>query len=157
MNAHDAKNYVITLQKKIHILISAYTQSSIVKNFFIYSFGHIILRSISIIMMPFALALLSPSQYGLLSLAISFANIFIVFLSFGLRQVFAIEYFHHDELGQKRILNEVITLFIIFSVAVLIALSFNMEIINRIIFVGQASHQLIGLTFIFCFFYFFSE
>jgi O-antigen/teichoic acid export membrane protein len=157
MNAHDAKNYVIHWQKKISILISAYVQSSIVKNFFIYSCGHIILRSISILMMPFALALLSPSQYGLLSLAISFANIFIVFLSFGLRQVFAIEYFHHDEQGQKRILNEIITLFIFFALPILFICSFNIHAINSMIFVGQASNQLIALTLIFCFFYFFSE
>ena len=157
MNTHIVISYITSLKKKINLRTQSFFQSPIVKNFFIYSFGHVILRSISIIIMPFALALLSPSQYGLLSLAISFANIFIVFLSFGLRQVFAIEYFHHDAQGQKKILNEIITLFIFFALPVLLMLSFNMQKINSIIFIGQASSQLIAATLIFCFFYFFSE
>jgi O-antigen/teichoic acid export membrane protein len=153
----NTTNYLISVRKKILALLGLFTYSDLIKNFLIYSFGSIILRSISILLAPITLTLLSPSDYGLLSLVMSFTNIFVVFLGLGLRQVFSIEFFHHDEVGQKKIINDILAIYAVVSVPLIILMLFNLPSINSYIFMGAANNILISISLLFCFLYFFVE
>jgi len=135
----------------------ALSNSTLVKNFFIYSFGAIILRGVTVFLAPLMMRILTPSDYGLLSLVNSFTNILVVFAGFGLRQVFSIEYFHCDSNQRKLMINDVITIYLAFSSPIFLLLFLNKDLINHYIFLNSATSTLITISLIYCFTHFFVE
>ena len=75
---------------KLSALLSIITDTSVIKHFFIYSFGSFFLRSISMILVPLNMRKLTPTDYGTLSLITAFITIATALIGLGLRQVLSI-------------------------------------------------------------------
>ncbi len=129
----------------------------VIKSFLIYSGGTVILKSISLILMPFVLQVLPPAQYGLLSLAMSFTNILVIISGLGLRQTFGIEFFHGDSASRRRMANEIIALYLCINIPLFLLMLFNLPLLNHFLFLGTASNTLMLLCLLYCFLQFFTE
>jgi len=66
---------------------------SVVAHFFVYVAGKILMSGISCIMAPLMMILLSPAEYGLVSLLHGSNNVVIACLSLGLPQALTVHYF----------------------------------------------------------------
>lgn len=157
MSFGTAATYLINFQKKITQSCILLMQSSVIKNFFIYSCGSIMLRGIAIFLAPITLHVLTPADYGLFSLVTSFNNIFIACIGLGLRQVFYIQYFHCDVEQRKQMTNTIILLYLIVAVPIIGAMLSATSFINAIVFNNNANPSLIVLCMIYCFIFFFVE
>jgi len=157
MSFGSAATYFINFQKKITQSCAALAQSSVIKNFFIYSCGSIMLRGIAIFLAPLTLHVLTPADYGLFSLVTSFNNIFIACIGLGLRQVFYIEYFHCNDEQRKQMTNTIIMLYALCAVPIIGIMLGSASLINTIIFNNNAHPSLIALCMIYCFIFFFVE
>ncbi|PKN03718.1 hypothetical protein CVU75_00790 [Candidatus Dependentiae bacterium HGW-Dependentiae-1] len=131
--------------------------SPVIKNFLIYSSGTVILKSISLILMPFVLHILPPAQYGLLALAMSFTNILVIISGLGLRQTFGIEFFHGDSAARRNMANDIIVLYLAINIPLLLLVLLNLPLLNTYLFLGTASTTLMVLCLIYCFLQFFTE
>jgi len=149
--------YTTALKTKIALHIRQFTQSTIVKNFFIFSFGSFLLRGISIFLAPITMNILDPKDYGIIALANSFVSILVVFIGLGLRQAFSIEYFHCDNKQRKIMLTAMITLYLIIATPLFIIFFSFPSLINRLVFVGKAPTILIMLILVYAFIHFFVE
>ena len=143
--------------KTIKTKIAQVTQSQIIKNFFVYSFGSILLRGISIFLAPITMSILDPKDYGIIALANSFVGIVTVFIGLGLRQAFSIEYFHCDTPKRKIMINNMIILYVTISTPIILFFNFYPSLINTIIFANNAPTILITLSLMYSFLYFFVE
>ena len=129
----------------------------IIKNFLTYSTGAVVLRLITSTIAFTAIHFLTPTEYGLLALINTFIGIAPIFLSLGLRQAYSLDFFHTDNVGRKKILNDIIIIYLIISVPIFIIASLNLSIINKYIFLNQASPITLLLIFTICFIHFFTE
>ena len=129
----------------------------IIKNFLTYSLGAIVLRLITATIAFTAINFLSPCQYGLLALINTFIAIVPIFMNLGLRQVYGLEFFHTDNNGRKKILNDIIIIYLIISLPIILVALFNLSLINKLIFLNQADSTIIFLILIICFINFFNE
>lgn len=145
------------IKKKIALHYATLANSPVIKNFFIYSFGSVVLKSISILLAPITLTILNPTDYGLLSLFNSFTNILVVFAGLGLRQAFSIEFFHHDAVSRKTIINDIIGIYLVASLPIYLLLLNSFPLINSYIFINNATNNLITASLMFCFMHFFVE
>lgn len=132
-------------------------KSTVLHNFVIYTFGALCLGGFSILLAPINMRILSPDEYGVLALMTSCMSIGVTILGFGLRQFLSIEYFHHDVHGQKKLVNQVLIMYLYFAGPLcLIALAFRSHITQWL-----ASHsispQLFTVALITIFFSFFAE
>lgn len=152
-----ATTYLTNFRKKIITSCTSPINNQIIKKFFIFSFGSIMLRGISIALMPFTLNILNPSDYGLLSLFTSFNNIFIAILGLGLRQVFYLEYFHCNEEQRKSMTNNILSIYILIALPVTLIFFCMHSILNRALFGNTANAFLIALSLVYCFLFFFVE
>jgi len=132
-------------------------QSKIIKHFFIYSFGSVAQKSVYIFAAPIIMRLLSPADYGLLSLTNGFINVLVTCVGLGLRQFLAIEYFHGDERGKRSLINDILSIYIVFMIPVFILLFFNAKVIDQYLFVHSQCSYLIIVSLLICFFKFFTE
>lgn len=153
----NATIYLTNFRKKIITSCTSISSNHLVKNFFIFSFGSIMLRGISIIVAPITLNILNPSDYGLLSLFTSFNNIFIALIGLGLRQVFYLEYFHCQEIDRKKMTNAILGIYILIATPITLAFFALYQPLNQVLFCNRASPQLIALSLIYCFIFFFVE
>lgn len=153
----NAINYLTNFRKKITISADLVLNNAIVKKFFIFSFGSLMLRGISIFLAPITLTMLNPSDYGLLSLFTSFNNIFIAILGLGLRQVFYLEYFHCEQEQRKQMTNTIIGIYILIATPITLIFFALYPLINRVLFCNAATPLLIGLSLCYCFLFFFVE
>lgn len=144
------KSRPITALKKI-------LASSVARNFLIYSGGTVLLKSISIILMPFVLKALTPAEYGLLSLTMSFISIFAIFSGLGLRQTLGIEYFHCTSIERRHMANDIIILYLAIAGPIFVLFACNTDLLNRYIFLNSASTNLIYVSLAYCFSQFFVE
>jgi O-antigen/teichoic acid export membrane protein len=85
----------------------------VIKDFFIYVVGSILLRGISAALAPLILPAISPEQYGVLALVTSFIALVIPVAGLGLRQVLSIEYFHHDTQSRAPLINTIIGIYLL--------------------------------------------
>lgn len=131
------------------------TYKNIIKNFFIYSGGAIFLKLAQAIVIPLNLKVITPSQYGILSLANSFSTVLAIFLGLGLRQVLWLDFFHHDNNSRKKILNEIIIVYLSISLPILVVLFFSSPLINKLYFLNSAPQSLIFISLLTCFLSFF--
>lgn len=149
--------HVIQTKKKIFHLYAQLKKSSVVKNFFIYSFGSLLLRGITIIIAPLTMSILSPADYGLIALANNFISMLAIFVGFGLRQAFEIEFFHCEKNKKATLINDILFLYIFLAVPIFMLMILNVSAINRYIFFNAASHNTILICLTSCFIYFFVE
>jgi len=131
--------------------------SGVIKNFFIYSFGSVFQKGISIFIAPIVMRLLTPADYGLLSLATSFISILATVAGLGMRQLLSIEYFHCDVDGRQKIVNDIISVYSFLMIPFFILLFFCMPLINKYFFVGQAFNFLIFIVLLVSFLHFFID
>ncbi len=133
------------------------TYKNIIKNFFIYSGGAIFLKLAQAIVIPLNLKVISPAQYGIFSLATSFSTVLAIFLGLGLRQALWLDFFHHDNSSRKKILIDIVTVYLLVSVPIIFILFFSIPTINKLYFLNAATTNLIFISLLTCFFSFFSE
>lgn len=148
---------VTALKTKVAFRIRRLAQSTIVKNFFIFSFGSFLLRGISVFLAPITMSILDPKDYGIIALANSFVSILVVFIGLGLRQAFSIEYFHCDNRQRKAMINNMILLYLAIATPLFILFCSFPSLINRLVFVGKAPNMLIMLSLAYAFIHFFVE
>jgi O-antigen/teichoic acid export membrane protein len=149
--------HLTLLKQRIRKTTTQLRQSPLVKNFFIYSCGSLLLRGISLFLAPITMHILAPQDYGIIALANSFVSILTVFIGLGLRQAFSIEYFHCNTKQRKIMINNIILIYLIFSTPLIIFFSFFPSLINKFVFVGNAPNTLIFLSLAYSFLYFFVE
>lgn len=152
-----ATTYLTNFGKKITTSYACILKSEIIKNFFIVSFGSLMLRGISIALVPFTLNMLSPSDYGLLSLFTSFNTILIAILGLGLRQSFYLEYFHCQAEERKNMTNSIVGIYLLIATPLTFILFAAYPIINHALFCNAATPFLIALSLGYCFLFFFVE
>jgi len=157
MTFHNATTYITNFRKKITSSYTQHINTTVVKNFFIFSFGSILLRGVSILLAPITLTILCPSDYGLLSLFTSFNNIFIAILGLGLRQVFYLEYFHCKDDQRKEMTNTILGIYLLIATPIIILLLCMHSILNHALFCDAATPTLIALSLGYCFLFFFVE
>lgn len=144
------------MQKTITTITRYFYNSALIKNLCTYSLGNIILRIIPLTFTPFALTILSPDDYGLLSLANSFISITTIFIGMGLRQALYIEFFHKSLLEKKYIINDIIALYSVFSLPVLLMILI-VSFYSSPLWAAKDNFLLIFISIIGCFLYFFTE
>jgi O-antigen/teichoic acid export membrane protein len=141
------------LKSKVGLLLA----SPLIKNFFIYSGGAFFSRSITILLAPINIQILTPGDYGKLSLLNSFISIACAIAGLGLRQVLSIEYFHGDETQRKRIINDIIIIYACIAGPVLATAAYYHQHISTYVFLHQIPLYLILLSIALIFIYFFVE
>jgi O-antigen/teichoic acid export membrane protein len=129
---------------------------NLLKPLLIYSASGIVLRSISFLIIPFALRYLSPQEYGQLALLTSFITIGTTLAGLGLRQVLAIEYFHRQESERSTLIKEIITIYCVIIMPLLIIL-FRFPSLTKFFLVEDISTTAICIALISIFLTFFNE
>ncbi len=82
------------------------------KNILIYGFGAIFLKGVSFFLIPVYTKVLLPEEYGSLELLNTFSSILEIVFSMGLYQVLYVFYFHHDRIGRKRLIDNLISIYL---------------------------------------------
>ena len=129
----------------------------VIKDFFIYSFGSLLLKGSHYLVMPLIAFKLTTQEFGLLALINNFITIVTIFLGLGLRQVVSIEFFHHNSEEQKNLINEVITLYLVFATPCLLLMIIFLPSIKNFCFTPQTSTLVLMIALITCFMSFFNE
>jgi len=144
-----------TARHKLSALFQTIINASVLKHFFIYSFGSFFMRSISMILVPLNMRKLTPTDYGTLSLITAFITIATALIGLGLRQVLSIEFFHQNDAGKRRIITEMLIIYTMIALPIMIiAWQVRTFIITYIFFNTITTAQLIpALITIFLFFY----
>lgn len=132
-------------------------RSTVIKNFFIYSCGSLFLRGVSLFITPLIMHQLTPEDYGLLSIAMSFINVGAALAGLGLRQLLSIEYFRLTHSERPRLITHIITLYSLIMLPIFLISLYNITWINNIIFIQCATHTLITITLLLTFGQFFVE
>jgi O-antigen/teichoic acid export membrane protein len=127
---------------------------TVISNFFVYAAGKIAMSGISIVMAPIMMILLSPAEYGLLSLIHSFNNIAIAFIGFGLPQVLMIEYFRATEQHRAYALNSIMITFFVCSMPIMCACFLYPSFIRGFLYIPQSASSLVYAVILICFFSF---
>ena len=138
-------------------MLNSLFKSKVIKNFLIYSFGSIAQKAIYLFAAPVIMRLLSPADYGLLSLTNSFINILVTVVGLGMRQFLSIEYFHFDSRSKKGIVNDILAVYVLLMIPIFLLLFFNVKAIDKYIFVNGTCSALVTVGLIICFFKFFTE
>jgi len=137
--------------------INIFFHSTVIKNFLIYFSGSIALKGIALFITPFIMQILTPADYGLLSLTTSFINVLVTFAGLGMRQFLSIEYFHCNVIDRKKLINDILIVYLCIMVPVFLLLSFNVSAINRLVFVNHAWNLLIMISLATAFLQFFVD
>lgn len=140
-----------------HYMYSLRELFPVLKNFFMYSGGALLVRGSSAFTAPITMSILSPEHYGLLALLNSFVSIACVICGLGLRQALFLEYFHcSSEQKQESIIN-ILKLYLLCATPLLVIGFLFRGHINQWYFSNQSSTGLIVLCLCLIFAYFFSE
>ena len=141
--------------KTVSPLFITLHKARVLKDFFTYSFGSLILRAVSLFLVPFIMRILTPSDYGALALLTAFITIGTAIMGLGLRQILSIEYFHHDASNQKKLINELLAIYTVIAVPTLcFAWLLKKQILAYIFFDSVSSTALLAtLSSISLFFY----
>jgi O-antigen/teichoic acid export membrane protein len=152
---HTLTQWQRTLQQ-LKIVIRIYPWHT-AKNFFLYASGALALRGISALCIPIVTRILSPDEYGLLSLCNSFMNVVVIIAGLGLRQVFYLEFFHKSSGERKTMFNSIMLIYLLTTFPLFLAAFTHTATINNYFFCNKASYTLIVATLIICFISFFTE
>ncbi len=143
--------------KTVSPLFITLHKARVLKDFFTYSFGSLILRAVSLFLVPFIMRILTPSDYGALALLTAFITIGTAIMGLGLRQMLSIEFFHHDASGQKKLINELLTIYTLIAVPALCFAWLLKKQILAYIFFNTVSNTALLATFSSIFFFFYAE
>ena len=88
--------------REINAAVKERLPTAVMARFFVYAAGKIAIGGIALIMAPIMMVLLSPAEYGLLSLIHSFNNSAVACIGLGLPQVLMVEYFHTTGIDQRQ-------------------------------------------------------
>lgn len=127
------------------------------KNFIRYATTSLFCRGLTFLIAPITISFLSPKEFGLLSLTNSFVVIIGIITNLGLRHVLLLEYVHHTQKEQTRLVSNLIVTYFIIALPIFIFLFINQSNINHYFFCNQSSASLITISLAFCFFSFFVE
>lgn len=127
---------------------------AVISHFFVYAAGKVAMSGISIIMAPIMMILLSPAEYGLLSLIHSFNNIAIAFIGLGLPQVLMIEYFRATEQHRAQVLNSIMITFFVCSMPIMCACFLYPSFIQGFLYIPQSASVLVYAILLIWFFSF---
>ncbi len=94
-------------------LIERILKSKFIANLLIYGVGAVFLRGVSFLLIPLYTRVLPPEEYGKLELLLTFSSILEVILSMGLYQVLYVFYFHHDKEGRKKLIDSLISIYLL--------------------------------------------
>lgn len=130
---------------------------SVVKDFFICSFGAIVLYGTSFFVAPFIMRKLSPEDYGVWGLTNSFINILAPLTGFGLRQVLSIEYFNCQQPERKKKVNDIIIIYLFIGIPLFSILFNYRHIINYYVSFNKVPISFISAGLFIAFMYFFAE
>lgn len=140
--------------QEIRIAVKERLPLTVVSHFFVYAAGKAAMSGISVIMAPIMMVLLSPAEYGLLSLIHSFNNIAIAFIGLGLPQVLMVEYFRATEGDRAMVLNSVIITFLLCSILPLLSCFLFPRFIQEFLFLPTSASTLVYAIILICFFSF---
>ena len=140
-----------------HLFDELKKYAPIIKQFFTFACGALFTRGLTLLFAPITMQILSPADYGLLALANSFISILTALLGLGLRQMLPLEYFHAQQEDRFKLIGDIICMYLFISIPIMLILSFNVNMINRYLFVGQAPWLLLATSLFISFIYFFVE
>ena len=143
--------------KKITPLLATLHKARVLKDFFTYSFGSLILRAVSLFLVPCIMRILTPAEYGTLALLTAFITISTAIIGLGLRQLLSIEYFHHDAHGQKTLINELLIIYTLCAIPLLAIAWHCKQLISRYIFFDAVSSLALLAAFCSIFLFFYAE
>ena len=146
-----------TARYKIYALLRTIINASVIKHFFIYSFGSFFLRSISMILVPLNMRKLTPTDYGTLSLIAAFITIATALIGLGLRQVLSIEFFHQDYAGKKQIITEMLIIYTAIAIPTMVIAWQARALIISYIFFNTITATQLAPALITVFFFFYAE
>lgn len=150
-------NKIIFAMRTWHIKALNSFNMPVFKNFLTYAFGAIFLRAITASIAFISILFLNPEEYGLLSLINTFIGVLPIFLNLGLRQAFGLDFFHVDNQERKKILNDIIALYLLLAVPISFLLILKTGLINKYIFLNKANPSTLLIMIGVCFFHFFTE
>jgi O-antigen/teichoic acid export membrane protein len=124
----------------------------VMTHFCVYAGGKVLISGFSFLAAPIMMILLSPADYGLLSLIHCFNNIAIALLSFGLPQVFMVEYFRQSECERERSFNDILGAYSLCSIPIIIIAMIFPQFIQTYLFMPKelpfVVYAVIGICFI---------
>jgi O-antigen/teichoic acid export membrane protein len=135
--------------------IKKLVRSKIIQNFFIYSSGAFFISAINFFLIPIYTRVFTPYEYGQLALLITFIGILSTILGLGLAPTVTIFYYKVDKERRVETITNIIFTYIILSLPFIILMLFGTNNINKYIFEGQISGNLIILSVLIVFFSFF--
>jgi len=94
-------------------LLDRILKSKFIASLLIYGVGAVFLRGVSFLLIPLYTRVLPPEEYGKLELLLTFSSILEVILSMGLYQVLYVFYFHHDKEGRKKLIDGLISIYLL--------------------------------------------
>lgn len=130
---------------------------SVVSHLFVYTTGKIVMSGISVIMAPVMMVLLSPADYGLLSLIHGFNNVAIACIGLGLPQVLMVEYFHTKGRDRTQVLNSVIFTYGVCSVPLLGLCALYPRFIQEYLFLPAHQSMVVYAILLICLFSFLND
>lgn len=129
----------------------------LITHFLLYAFGSFMVRGISMLVAPIVLRYMPPEDYALVTLLTSIVTVLMPITGLGLRQVFSLEYFHEDEQSKKKLLNTIITIYIVIALPLCLLILFLMPLITQYFFRLDLPFHISIITMFLIFISFFSE
>ncbi len=128
-----------------------------IKDFFVYSAGSIFTQINNVILIFFFMHYLPADAVGFFSLSTSSILLISTLISCGLRQFFMLEFFNLASDARKRLVNDIIAIYIIISIGVFFVAWLVHKPINRLFFADLPPLWLYILIFLQIFLIFFTE
>jgi O-antigen/teichoic acid export membrane protein len=128
-----------------------------VKDFCVYSLGSVLTQVSNIFLMLFLMYNVPDWQVGLFSLSISTILLLSTIISFGLRQLFMIEFFNLSSAERKQFVNDSIVIYLILSSVFLLGALFGFKTFNAFLFAGHATKSMYVCVMALVFLTFFTE
>lgn len=157
MISKETKLPIKSIKTRITEGLGKFAKSRILKKLLVSSFGSILMRGTSIILAPITMSILDPKDYGIIALSTSFVFLFSVLSNLGLKELFMLEYFHSNGESRKILLNNILLIYLVFSIPIILLFSLYPKPINNLFFMGDVSSLMVILIMFYAFLSFFTE
>lgn len=127
------------------------------RHYFWYTLGSFISQCGYICLVLIMIRVLPPQEIGFFSLFTSSIFLCSTLISFGLRQLFFIEFFHVDAFQKRFLINDIIMLYLMCAVPLLSVVWLVHSAINNYFFAGLATPSIFACMLIQIFLTFFTE
>lgn len=128
-----------------------------IKDFLVYSLGSVVAQLSNICLMLFLMYHLPADQVGLLSLSFSTILLLSTVISFGLRQLFMIEFFNLSPKEKKEFVNDSIGVYLLISGIFFVCAAWGYPLFNNYLFAGRATQLMYVSVMVLTFLTFFTE